>query len=172
VTTLMAPEPRVVAAPPTSLKAAVVEPFKEYFTRDSAWTILLFILLYKLGDTLASAMTSPFYVDLGYSSEEIGYTVKLFGFWATLIGAFLGGALILRLGIYRALWLFGILQMASTAGFAVLAEVGYNLNVLAAVIGFENLTAGMGTAAYMAFMASLTDKRFTATQYALLTSLM
>lgn len=172
VTTLMAPEPQVAVAPPSSLKAAVVEPFKEYFTRDSAWTILLFILLYKLGDTLASAMTSPFYVDLGFSSEEIGYTVKFFGFWATLIGAFLGGALIIRLGIYRALWLFGILQMASTAGFALLAEVGYNLNMLAAVIGFENLTAGMGTAAYMAFMASLTDKRFTATQYALLTSLM
>lgn len=172
VTTLMAPEPRVEAPPPTSLKAAVVDPFKEYFTRDSAWTILLFILLYKLGDTLASAMTSPFYVDLGFSAEEIGYTVKLFGFWATLIGAFLGGALIIRLGIYRALWLFGFLQMASTAGFAILAEVGYNLNMLAAVIGFENLTAGMGTAAYMAFMASLTDKRFTATQYALLTSLM
>ncbi|WP_051206450.1 AmpG family muropeptide MFS transporter [Oceanospirillum maris] len=172
ITTLMSPEPTVTAKPPSSLKAAVVEPFKEYFTRDSAWTILLFILLYKLGDTLASAMTSPFYVDLGFSSTEIGVTVKFFGFWATLIGAFLGGALIIKLGIYRALWLFGLLQMASTAGFAVLAQTGYNMNLLAAVIGFENLTAGMGTAAYMAFMAALTDKRFTATQYALLTSLM
>lgn len=171
-TTLLAPEPDTPANTPKSLRDAVVEPFKEYFTRDSAWTILLFILLYKLGDTLASAMTSPFYVDMGFSSSEIGVTVKLFGFWATLIGAFLGGALIIKLGIYRSLWLFGILQMTSTAGFAVLSEVGYNMNLLAAVIGFENLTAGMGTAAYMAFMAALTDKRFTATQYALLTSLM
>ncbi|OPX55954.1 MFS transporter, PAT family, beta-lactamase induction signal transducer AmpG [Oceanospirillum multiglobuliferum] len=172
LTTFLAPEPDTPENLPTTLKAAVIEPFKEYFTRDSAWTILLFILLYKLGDTLASAMTSPFYVDMGFSSTEIGVTVKLFGFWATLIGAFLGGALILKLGIYRALWFFGLLQMLSTAGFAVLAEVGYHLNMLALVIGFENLTSGMGTAAYMAFMAALTDKRFTATQYALLTSLM
>ena len=103
---------------------------------------------------------------------EIGAIVKLFGFWATVGGAFLGGVLMLRLGINRALWVFGILQGVSTAGFAVLARIGYSLPALSGVIAFENLTAGMGTAAYVAFMASITNRKFTATQYALLSSLM
>jgi len=132
----------------------------------------LFILLYKVGDTMASHMTIPFYLDIGFSKTEIGAVVKLFGFWATIIGSIIGGVVILRTGIYRALWGFGILQALSTAGFAVLAQVGYSLPMLAAVIAFENLSAGMGTAAFVAFMASLTNKQFTATQYALLSSLM
>ena len=98
--------------------------------------------------------------------------VKLFGFWATIGGAFLGGLMILKLKIYRSLWVFGFLQMVSTAGFALLAQVGASTWLLAGVIAFENLSAGMGTSAYVAFMAALTDKRFTATQYALLSSLM
>ena len=144
----------------------------DFIGRRDAVLILLFILLYKIGDTLASHLTTPFYLDTGFSKTEIGTVVKLFGIWATLGGALLGGLLMVRLGIYRSLWLFGILQAVSTAGFAVLAGIGPAVWALAAVVAFENLTAGMGTAAYLAFMASLTDRRFTATQYALLTSLM
>ncbi len=172
VTTLLAEEPPVPEGAPRTLKSAVVEPFVEYFRRDGAWWILAFILLYKLGDTMASAITTPFYLDLGYSKTEIGAIVKLFGFWATLLGGFLGGVLILRLGIRRALWQFGLLQMVSTLGFVILAGLSHNLAALAAVIAAENFTGGMGTAAFVAYMGSLTNKRFTATQYALLSSLM
>ena len=98
--------------------------------------------------------------------------VKLFGFWATIVGGMIGGVLIMRLGIFRSLWIFGILQGVSTAGFAVLAQIGPSIAGLAAVITFENLSGGMGTAAYIAYMASLTNRKFTATQYALLSSLM
>jgi PAT family beta-lactamase induction signal transducer AmpG len=172
LTTLFAPEPKVAAGAPMTLQDAVVQPFVDYFRRHHALLILLFILLYKVGDTMASHMTIPFYLDIGFSKTEIGAVVKLFGFWATIIGSIIGGVAILRTGIYRALWGFGILQALSTAGFAVLAQVGYSLPLLAGVIAFENLSAGMGTAAFVAFMASLTNRQFTATQYALLSSLM
>ena len=121
---------------------------------------------------MASAMTTPFYLDIQFTKSQIGAVVKLFGFWATIAGGLLGGIMMLRLGINRCLWVFGFLQALSTAGFAILARIGNSVPALAAVIGFENLTSGMGTAAFVAFMASITDKRFTATQYALLTSLM
>jgi PAT family beta-lactamase induction signal transducer AmpG len=150
----------------------VVLPFRDYFTRDGAWLILAFILLYKLGDTMASAMTTPFYLDLGYTKTEIGTVVKLFGFWATIAGGTLGGIWILRAGMHRALWLFGFGQMVSTFGFVLLAQIPPSEMALAAVVAIENLTAGMGTAAFVGFMAALTDRRFTATQYALLSSLM
>jgi PAT family beta-lactamase induction signal transducer AmpG len=172
VTTLFAPEPGLPPGTPRTLAEAVVKPFVEFFQRHDAWLILAFILLYKVGDTMASHMTTPFYLDLGFSKTEIGAVVKLFGFWATILGSLVGGILILRFGIYRSLWMFGVLQAVSTAGFAVLAGVGPLLGALAAVIAFENLSGGMGTAAFIAFMASQTDKRFTATQYALLSSLM
>lgn len=170
--TLWAREPRIehLSDPPSA--KAVIEPFLEFFRRREALAVLLFILLYKLGDTMASHMSMPFYLDLGFSKTEIGAVVKLFGFWATVIGGLVGGALILRLGVYAALWLFGILQAASTAGFALLAHLGPSLLGLTGVISFENLSAGMGTAAFVAFMAIQTDRRFTATQYALLSSLM
>ncbi len=172
VTTLLAREPRVPEGTPRSMREAVLEPFIDYFRRPEALWILAFILLYKIGDTMASAMTTPFYLDLGFTKTEIGAVAKLFGFWATILGGLAGGVIILRTGIYRALWIFGFLQAFSTAGFAALALVGPNLMGLAGVIAFENLSGGMGTAAYVAFMASLTNKRFTATQYALLSSLM
>lgn len=171
ITTVLTPEPLVDAFPMT-LKAAVVDPLVEYFNRSGAWWILAFILLYKIGDTMAAAMTTPFYLDIGFSKSEIGAVVKLFGFWATIGGSILGGLAMLRMGIYHSLWVFGILQAASTAGFTLLALIGPSLTALSAVIAFENLSSGMGTAAYAAYMASITDKRFTATQYALLTSLM
>lgn len=170
--TLLAPEPPLPEGRPRTLREAVLLPFLDYFSRQGAWLMLAFILLYKLGDTMASAMTTPFYLDLGYSKTEIGAVVKLFGFWATIAGGTLGGIWILRVGTHRALWLFGFGQMVSTLGFVVLAWSAHNTAVLAAVVALENLTAGMGTAAFVGFMAALTDRRFTATQYALLSSLM
>ena len=109
---------------------------------------------------------------MGFSKTQIGAVVKLFGFWATVGGTIAGGIAMIRLGIVRSLWIFGIFQALSTAGFALLATIGPSVAALSAVIAFENLSSGMGTSAYAAYMASITDKRFTATQYALLTSLM
>jgi PAT family beta-lactamase induction signal transducer AmpG len=172
ITTLLTPEPETPAGTPGTMKEAIIDPLVEYFSRKGALWILAFILLYKVGDTMASAMTTPFYLDIGFSKSEIGTVVKLFGFWATIAGGLAGGVMMLRLGINRSLWIFGFLQAASTAGFALLANVGYSIPMLSAVIAFENLSSGMGTAAYAAFMASITNKKFTATQYALLTSLM
>ncbi len=172
ITTLFSPEPEILFETPKNIKEAVIYPLSEYFLRkDSLW-ILAFILLYKVGDNMASAITTPFYMDIGFSKTEIGAVVKLFGFWATIAGSLIGGVMMLRLGINRSLWIFGVLQAISTAGFAILAKIGYSITGLSAVIAFENLSAGMGTAAYVAFMASITNKKFTATQYALLSSLM
>jgi PAT family beta-lactamase induction signal transducer AmpG len=172
ITTLLTPEPQLVAGAPRTMKEAVVEPLVDYFSRRGAIWILTFILLYKIGDTMASGITMPFYLKTGFSMTEIGTVVKFFGTAATLLGAFLGGLLLLKLGINRGLWIFGILQALSTAGFAILARIGYNINMLSGVIAFENLSSGMGTAAFVAFMASITNKKFTATQYALLTGIM
>ncbi len=172
LTTLLAPEPDAAAGTPKSLKEAAIGPLVEYFSRNGAVWILAFILLYKIGDQMASAMTTPFYLDIGFTKTEIGAVVKIFGFSATIAGSLIGGILMLRLGINRSLWVFGFLQALSTAGFAILAKIGYSVAALSGVIAFENLSGGMGTAAYVAFMASITNKKFTATQYALLTSLM
>lgn len=169
---VLTPEPVSVEGQPATIAEAVVEPLKEYFQRDGALFILLFILFYKIGDTMASAMTTPFYLDIGFTKTEIGAVVKIFGFWATLAGTFAGGVMMLKLGINSSLWLFGILQALSTACFAWLAVVGHSISLLSGVIAFENISSGMGTAAYVAFMASMTNRRFTATQYALLSSLM
>ena len=171
ITTILTPEPRVAGIPKT-IREAVIDPLVEYFSRKGALWMLAFILMYKIGDIMASNITTPFYMDLGFSLTEIGAITKLLGFWAIIAGASIGGVIMLRLGINRSLWVFGVLQAASTAGFAILARIGHSIPALAAVIGFENLSAGMGTAAFMAFMASITNKKFTATQYALLTSFM
>jgi PAT family beta-lactamase induction signal transducer AmpG len=171
IVTLLAPEPDSQAGPKT-MAEAVWAPLAEYFSRPAALWILAFILFYKIGDTMASAMTIPFYLDMGFTKTEIGSIVKLFGFWATIIGSLAGGVIMIRLGIYRSLWVFGFLQAVSTAGFILLSKIGYNIFALSFVIAFENGSSGMGTSAYVAFMASITNKKFTATQYALLTSLM
>jgi MFS transporter, PAT family, beta-lactamase induction signal transducer AmpG len=172
ITTLFTPEPKEVAGTPVTLKAAVIEPFVEYFKRSGALWMLAFILLYKVGDMMASAITIPFYMDIGFTKTEIGAVVKVFGTWAIIAGAIIGGTTIVKLGINRSLWVFGFLQAISTAGFALLARIGHSVLALSGVIAFENFSMGMGTAAFLAFMASITDKRFTATQYALLSSLM
>jgi len=172
IATILAPEPDAEHGKPKTLQEAVVDPFKEYFTRDYAIIILVFIFLYKVGDTMAGQMTTPLYLDLGFTKSEIAGIVKIFGFPITIAGTFIGGMLVMRHGIYKCLLWFGILQSVSTAGFVWLTYMGDNLIALTAVIAFENLSAGLGTAAYIGFIASLTDKRFTATQFALLTSFM
>ena len=172
VITLCAPESVDDVRAPASLRQAVIEPFLDYFRREDPWMILAFILLYKIGDTMASAMTTPFILELGFSKTEYAAIGKSFGLFATLTGGFVGGAILFRLGIFRSLWIFGVMQAVSTLGFALLTHTGPSLSALATVVAFENLTSGMGTSAYAAYMASLTNRRFTATQYALLTSLM
>lgn len=172
ITTLYSKEPEQPFGVPGTLSEAVVAPLREYFTRNGAWWILAFILFYKIGDSMASAMTTPFYLDIGFSKTEIGTVVKLFGFWATIAGSLIGGIWMIRIGIGSSLWIFGVLQAVSTAGFMLLTYTGPSVPALSAVIAFENFTGGMGTSAFAAFMASMTHKRFTATQYALLSSLM
>jgi len=132
----------------------VVEPFKEYFTRDYALIILAFVFLYKVGDTMAGQMTTPLYLDLGFTKSEIAGIVKIFGFPITLAGTFLGGMLVMRHGTYRCLLWFGVLQSVSTAGFVWLTYMGDSLLTLTAVIAFENLSAGLGTAATSAYRQS------------------
>ena len=172
ITTWLAPEPVLDSAPPSSFKEAIVGPFMEFFQRPGAFLILAFIFLYKIGDAMGSEMLTPLMVDLEISKTEYAVIGKFFGLTALICGGLLGGLVVYRLGIIRSLWIFGLLQMISTAGFVVLAMVGNSIPVLTAVIAFEMLASGSGTTAYVAFMASITNKRFTATQYALLTSLM
>jgi MFS transporter, PAT family, beta-lactamase induction signal transducer AmpG len=171
-TTLLTPEPHMAEGSPRTLKDAVIQPIVDYFTRKDALWILSFILFYKIGDTMASAMTMPFYLEIGFSKTQIGAVVKIFGTWAIIGGAITGGIIMFRFGIHKSLWMFGVLQALSTACFVILARMGDNMAVLSGVIAFENVSSGMGTAAFVAFMASITNKKFTATQYALLSSLM
>ena len=174
VMTLVVKEPPKVAGTPATLQSAVVEPFKEFFTRkglSSALLILAFMFFYKVGDSMATALSSVFYLDLGFSKTEIGVVAKNAGLWSAIIGGLLGGIWMIKLGINRALWIFGAVQLVSIFGFAILAEVGANLWLLAGVIAFEYLGVGLGTAAFVAFIARETDRRYVATQFALLTAL-
>ncbi len=171
ITTLLTPEPIITEGTPKSMKEAVVGPLKDYFSREGAILILFFILFYKIGDSMASAMTTPFYLDIGFSLTQMGTIVQVTGTVATVVGGLIGGVLMLRLKINRSLWVFGFLQALSTAGFALLAHIGKNIFALTGVVAFEYLCSGMGTAAFMALIAILTNKKFTATQYALLSSL-
>ncbi len=181
VMTLMVAEPKVAAIRPRTLRDAVVEPFHEFFTRhgvQSALLVLLFIFLYKLGDSLCTALATPFYLDMGYSKSEIGIIAKNAGLWPMVIGGILGGIWMVKLGINRALWLFGVVQLVTILGFVWLAWLGPapsdagRLAVLATVIAGEAVGAGLGTTAFVAFMARATHPAYTATQLALFTSLM
>jgi PAT family beta-lactamase induction signal transducer AmpG len=180
VMVLLVEEPAVVGAPKT-LRQAVVEPFHEFIGRQGwsgALTVLGFIFLYKLGDSLATALSTPFYLDLGYSKTDIGMIAKHAGLWPAVFGGLLGGLWMVRLGINRALWLFGLVQMVTILGFAWLAWRGVQPSIdgfdraaLAGVIAAEYLGVGLGTAAFTAFIARATNPAFTATQFALFTSL-
>ncbi len=172
--TLKVTEPELANAAPKTLRQAVVEPFHEFISRAGwrqAALILAFIFLYKLGDSMATALATPFYLDMGFSKSDIGLIAKHAGLWPSVIGGLLGGVWMLKLGINRALWLFGVVQVASILGFAWLAQVGYDKVLLAAVISFEALGVGLGTTAFVAFIARATHPLYTATQFALFTSL-
>jgi len=178
--TLMVTEPLNIN-PPKSLRDAVVEPFHEFITRHgwrSALLILTFLFFYKLGDSMCTALATPFYMDMGFSKTQIGLIAKNAGLWPAVIGGLLGGLWMVRIGINRALWLFGVVQVVSIFGFFWLASVGYHAEIttveltqLAIVIGIEALGVGLGTAAFVAFIARTTHPAYTATQFALFTSL-
>jgi PAT family beta-lactamase induction signal transducer AmpG len=174
VVTLLAPEPKAAARAPRTLAQSFVGPMLEFFARrnfNKALLVLVFIVIYKVGDNVANHMAIPFYLALGFSNTEIGAIAKTVGTAALLFGAFVGGALTLRAGLYRALWIIGALQAGSTACFILLAYAGHDRGWLSTVIAFENIAVGMGSAALIAFMAALTNRQFTATQFALLSTL-
>jgi len=177
--TFLCPDPakgrprREAVTPPKNLHEAVVYPFVEFFRRPGAWEILLFVILYKIGDVAAAQMTTPYILQhIGFSRTELGTIFKGFGMAATILGGIVGGALMTRWDLRRSLLVFGILQGVSTISFVLLEFTGRQLWALSVVIGVENICGGMGTAAYMALLMGLCNTRFTATQYALLSSLM
>lgn len=180
VMALLVQEPKLAGAPKT-LREAVVEPFHEFITRQGwrgALLVLAFIFFYKLGDSLCTALATPFYLDMGFTKTDIGLIAKHAGLWPAVIGALLGGLWMVKLGINRALWLFGAVQLISIFGFAWLASQGHFQEIgpaerisLALVIGLEALGVGLGTAAFVAYIARSTHPAYTATQLALFTSL-
>lgn len=180
VMTVLVKEPAVVNAP-KSLRAAVVEPFREFVSRrgvQAAVLMLAFLFFYKLGDSLCTALATPFYLDMGYTRSHIGLIAKHAGLWPAVAGGLLGGIWMLKLGINRALWLFGVVQVVSILGFWWLATQGVHTDVtpsrlvsLAIVIGVEALGVGLGTSAFVAYIAHNTNTGYTATQFALFTSL-
>ena len=180
VMTLLVREPHR-AAPPRTLREAVVEPFHEFINRkgwSNALLILTFLMFYKLGDSMCTALATPFYLDMGFSKTQIGLVAKNAGLWPSVVGGLLGGLWMVKIGVNKALWLFGFVQLFSIFGFAWLAAAGphteitsVDLTRLAIVIGLEALGVGLGAAASGAFIARATHPGYTATQYALFTSL-
>ncbi|MCL2325511.1 MAG: AmpG family muropeptide MFS transporter [Proteobacteria bacterium] len=152
-------------------RQAVIAPIADFMTRPSAIWILLFIALFKLGDAMAGTLATPFYLDTGFTKEEIAAVSKVFGLIAILVGTFLGGLVVKAMPIFRALFLCGTLQLLSNFAFVFLAIIGNSIPALTTAIAIENIAGGMGTAAFVAFMAGLCNVRFTATQYALLSAL-
>ena len=171
--TVWAPEPPPVDRVPETMTEAIVEPFRDFFAR-SAWravVILVFITLYRLADSMAGNMATPFLLKSGFSQTSVGAIQGGVGLLATIVGALCGGALISRLGINRCLWVFGVLQLASNIGYYVLS-LDPRYSVMVGVIIVENFCAGLVVAGFGAFFMSLCSPRFSATQYALMTSLM
>ncbi|MBS0322647.1 MAG: AmpG family muropeptide MFS transporter [Proteobacteria bacterium] len=178
---LLVREPVTGATLSGDLRSAVTEPLREFLQRSgvkNALLILAFVFLYKLGDSLCTALATPFYLSMGYSKTEIGLVAKNAGLWPAVAGGLLGGLWMVRLGINRALWVFGLVQMLSILGFAWLAQAGPQSHMdsvellrLGLVIGLEALGVGLGTAAFVAFIARATHPLYTATQFALFTSL-
>jgi PAT family beta-lactamase induction signal transducer AmpG len=162
-------------SPPRTMRDAIIEPFKEFVERKGLnaaliMIILAFLFCYKLGDSMATALQSPFYIDVGFSLTQIGTIAKFASLISAIFGGLVGGVIMIRLGINRALWLFGIVQIVSILGFVVLNEVGANPWVLGAAVSLEYLGVGLGTAAFVAFIARSTNPMFAATQFALLTA--
>ncbi|MFK4440502.1 PAT family beta-lactamase induction signal transducer AmpG [Caballeronia udeis] len=174
VLTLVVKEPEIHGTPPKNLRDAIIQPFREFIARDGWRTALLilgFIFLYKLGDTMATTLSTSFFLDIGFNKTQIGVIAKTVAFWASLAGGIVGGVWLVKIGIARGLWIFGALQIVSTLGFAWLAKIGPSAVALAALYGFETFATGLTMAAFVAYIASTTDPRYTATQFALFTSL-
>jgi PAT family beta-lactamase induction signal transducer AmpG len=171
VGTLVAPEPVADSRPPRNLRDAVVLPFVEFFGRPGAFEVVLFALLYKLDAVLTVSLTGPFLLEKGFSLASIGAVANIVGMVATIAGSLVGGALMIRWTMGKALWIFGWLQGLSGLSFVLLARLGHNYPMMVISNGLENFCSGLGTTAYTAFLMSLCDKRYTATQFALLTSL-
>lgn len=170
--TLFGPEPEVVVTPPRTLTEAVVEPLKEFFARHGAWGLLILIVLYKLGDAFAGSLTTAFLIrGVEFTPTEVGAINKGMGLAATLVGVVFGGVLMAKLGLFKSLLAFGILQAISNLTFMWLASIGKDYSVMILAVGFENLAGGMGTAAFVALLMAMCDKRFTASQFALLSAL-
>lgn len=185
---LIAPEPRTSAgcgraAPPSPpakrhvrllawLGEAALRPLTDFFGRPGWLPVLLFILLYKFGDAVLAVMKIPFFLEIGFTKTEIAEVVKLFGVVAIIVGGFIGGALMARLGMMAGLLVCGVLMAASNLIFVLQAWAGADLTMLAITIATENITTGMGTTAFVAYLSGLCNVAYTATQYALLTSLM
>ena len=172
ILTLMISEPKLLSKPRT-LAAAVIEPFKEFIGRKGwkgALLILSFMFLYKLGDNMAVALATPFYLDMKFTLSEIGLVAKHASLWPSIIGGLLGGLLMIKIGINRALWVFGFVQITTILGFVYLSQAGHNTVALAVVLCLEYLGVGLGTAAFIAFIAKSTHPKYTATQLALFTA--
>jgi len=171
IAALFGPEPEINVPPPRTLKEAVVGPLQEFFARRGAVLLLLAIVLYKLGDAFAGTLSTAFLLrGVGFSLTDVGAVNKGLGTVAVIAGALFGGVLMVRLGLFRALLLFGILQAVSNLSFMLLAWVGKDYALLVTAVAFENITGGMGTAAFVAFLMALCNHRYTATQYALLSA--
>ncbi|MBI3900400.1 MAG: MFS transporter [Gammaproteobacteria bacterium] len=170
--TLLAPRPAVdQLPPPTSLRAAVWEPFVGFLAKARALELLAFVVLYKLADNLAGALLRPFLVQVGFDHVDVGIATASIGLVATLFGTFLGGMLTTAMGLGHALWAFGVLQLLSNLGYVLIAMVGVDRPLMYAAMGFESLTSGMGTGAFGVLLLRMTMKQFSATQYALFSSL-
>jgi PAT family beta-lactamase induction signal transducer AmpG len=173
ITTLVIREVSDDALAPHSLREAVIEPFREFFQRDgvaAALSILAFMFLYKLGDNMATALATPFYLDMGFSRTEIGSIAKVAALWSVIAGSVIGGIAMLKLSINRALWIFGFVQLTTILGFAWLSLAGHSPLGLFLVVSAEYLGVGLGTVALTAYIARETSRAFTATQFALFTS--
>jgi len=170
--TLWAPEPEHVARAPRSLREAVAEPLHEFFTRRGALAVLLLIVLYKLGDAFAGALSTTFLIrGAGFTPTEVGTVNKVLGLAATIIGALAGGSLMARWGLYRSLMAFGLLQAVSNLAYWLIAVSPKNLWLMATGVGIENLCGGLGTASFVGLLMALCRQRFSATQFALLSAL-
>lgn len=169
---ILGPEPDEKIVPPGNMREAVSGPLKEYFSRDSAILLLFLVILYKIGDAYAGALTTAFLIrGVGFSVGDVGTINKGLGFFSLIIGAMFGGALMVRLRLFRSLFVFGILQAVSNLSFMILAMVGKSYGMLIFAVAFENFAGGMGTAAFVSLLMAMCNHRYTATQYALLSSL-
>jgi PAT family beta-lactamase induction signal transducer AmpG len=174
IATLLAPDSESInleLSRESSIFEVIITPIKDFLNKSGALKLLLFILLYKLGDMLASAMTIPFYLDIGFTKADIGLIGKTFGLGSQMIGTFIGSAIIMQIGFYRSLWIFGIMQAVGILAYPCLIYTGPLVSALATVVVVENLSIGLATAAYVGTMSALCSRSFSATQYALLSSL-